>query len=431
MNIVNYIKSLKHSLGITRVFLKEYRQWQRMAKHIAPCVSREKHLVIIPCDPFSVGGSRGDEAMITAVIQHYRNIYNQIPISIVSGSEDGNRYIQNMPISKISPLCVWTGNYPLERIVKAVIDQKPSHVVLLGADCMDGFYSPFISLTLLALHDIFTRISGIESRLMGFSFNAKPYWLMRKAFHGISKNTRLNLRDAVSYERFHKKIGVPAGLVADAAFMLQPDFDFEGFRELEEWVNEKRKGETRYIIGMNFHPMLRKYSGISKIREDALTLARNVEIILNDKKELNFVLIPHDDRSHLTDNLMLGTIADYLTRKGLSNRFYYKDVVFRASQLKALCSLLDGLVSSRMHLAIAALGMDVPVMAATYQDKFEGLFRHFLLDESFLLSPQQFLSLDMVECFERFINGLPKMKVQIKEQLPHALELSRNNLTDE
>lgn len=427
MKIIKQIESFKHFLGTARVFLKEYQQWQRLANHVTACDCRKNKLVIIPCDPFSVGGSRGDEAMIMAVIQHYRKKETHIPITIVSGSDEGLNYVQNMPVSGIMPLNVWTGDRPLERIVKAVLSQNPSYVVLLGADCMDGFYSPFISLTLLALHDIFTRTPGIESRLMGFSFNAKPYWLMRKAFCGIHKDTCLNLRDSVSLERFRKNINMPAGLVADAAFMLQPDSDFQGFYELENWINDRRKIAERYIIGMNFHPMLRKYNNSAEIREDAFALARNVEIILKENPAIDFVLIPHDDRSCITDNLMLGTMAEYLSNQGKKDRFYYKETVYHASQLKGLCSLLDGLVSSRMHLAIAALGMGIPVMAATYQGKFEGLFRHFMIDESFLLEPQEFLSNQMVKCFYCFINELSAMKLQIKKQLPLVLELSQNN----
>lgn len=431
MSIGNKLRSLRHSVITIRTFLKEYRQWQRMTSRITVCQSQANRLVIIPCDPYSVGGSRGDEAMMMAVMQYYCEKYAQIPITIVSGTEEGDCYIRHIPVAGVKSLKVWTGSYPLERIYKAVMEQKPTFVVLLGADCMDGFYSPFTSLTLLALHDLFSRTPGVESRLMGFSFNVKPYWLMCKAFRGIHKDTVLCLRDPVSLERFKKKTKMGAGLVADSAFMLRPDFGFQGFSELQAWVKERRQAGIAHVIGMNFHPMLRKYENTEEIREDALILALNMEKIMKRNLALAFVLIPHDDRSRLTDNLMLSTMAEYLREKGLENRIYYREEVYRAFQLKGLCQLLDGLVSSRMHLAIAALGMEIPVMAATYQGKFEGLFRHFLLDESFLLRPGQFLSADMMSRFEHFLEELPSIKSQIKRRLPYVLDLSYDNLKDE
>ena len=122
---------------------------------------------------------------------------------------------------------------------------------------------------------------------------------------------------------------------------------------------------------------------------------------------------------------------DYLKNHTSGQCIFYDAEVPRASQLKALCGLLDGLISSRMHLAIAALGMRVPVMAATYQGKFEGLFQHFGLDGTFLLNPQEFLSDTLIDKFNLFINSLPELRQKISRKLPLVLELSNKNLQDE
>ena len=172
--------------------------------------------------------------------------------------------------------------------------------------------------------------------------------------------------------------------------------------------------------------MLRSYSGPEDIKSDAILLAKNVAQIMIEHPEVSFVFIPHDDRSNITDNLMLSTMYEYLS----SDKIYYSPAVPRASQLKALCGLVDGLISSRMHLAIAALGMQVPVMAATYQDKFEGLFRHFDLDEKYLMSPQCFLSTSMVETFRDFLKEISTLRQHITEKLPYVVAQSHLNLSD-
>ena len=422
------ISKVKDSINSARTFTHVYRQWQSLTQQLMVSCPVSPHLVIIPCDPWSVGGSRGDEAMLTAVIQQNRAKYPNIPIDIVAESDMGMQYINGLHIPGATPRMYWAGAYPLERIYKQCMQLNPSHVVVLGADCMDGYYAPNLSLMLLALHDLFSRSEGVESRMMGFSFNAHPSIMIKWAFRHISYDTKLNLRDAVSLERFKRICKVDADLVADSAFMLQPDYEFDGYRELEQWVSGKRTQGTKHIIGMNFHPMLRKYNSTDEIKHDALILARNVENILKDNPTLDFVFIPHDDRSRLTDNLMLGTMAEYIRQQGLGSRVYYKEEVYRAPQLKALCLLLDGLVSSRMHLAIAALGQGRSVLAASYQGKFEGLFQHFSLPQQYILPASTFISEAMVQSFNDYISHLDELNAQVQRILPHVTNLSEQNL---
>lgn len=422
------VMDIKKKLGVAHAFYKEYRQWMKIRARIQPCYSDSKHLVIVPCDPWTVGGSRGDEAMIMAVIHYFRNKYPHIPVIMVSGGNEGDRYINTFPIPNVKGLRLWNGNYPLERIYDGIMAQHPSHVVLLGADCMDGFYSPFISLTLLALHDLFSNTSGIESRMMGFSFNEKPYWLLKWAYNQLNEGVTLNLRDQLSLSRFRKFTKKDAGLVADSAFLLQPSYNFNGFVRLETWVKSRRQNGTKLIIGMNFHPMLRKYNGEDDIKADALIIAKNLETILHDRADIDFVFIPHDNRSCLTDNLMLGEMYMYLCACGFDKRVYYEQQVYRADQLKGICSLIDGIVSSRMHLAIAALGQGRSVMAASYQGKFEGLFQHFNLPLRYILSADKFISNDMVISFFDYIDNLTELNAMVGKELPKVLRLSQNNM---
>ena len=158
------------------------------------------------------------------------------------------------------------------------------------------------------------------------------------------------------------------------------------------------------------------------------SLAKYLVKILDKHQNIFLLLIPHDDRSRLSDTLVLDTIDKYLSEKRYSSRYYYRKDVFSASQLKALCSLLDGLISSRMHLAIAALGQEKPVMAATYQGKFEGLFKHFDLDENLLLSPEQFISEHFITVLDMFLSDLVNIHEKIKLKLPDVQRLSEKNL---
>lgn len=125
---------------------------------------------------------------------------------------------------------------------------------------------------------------------------------------------------------------------------------------------------------------------------------------------------------------MLEVIYSYLHQKQLQDRVYYDAEVYRAPQLKAICSLIDGLISSRMHLAIAALGQGKSVMAASYQGKFEGLFQHFRLPDTYLLNPDVFISDAMIPVFYSYLDHLRELTSQVKKMLPSVVQLSQKNL---
>lgn len=425
--------NIKQKLIRVFVFYRLFYQWKHLARKTGQLEyprPDKQSLVIVPCDPWSVGGSRGDEAMLMGVINQFRRRNKNIQIHIVCSDENGCKYINNLPVSGVRAIPSWNGAYPIERIYKSIIDSKPTDVVVLGADCMDGFYSPDLSLNLLAIYDLCNHTSNINSTLLGFSFNEDPSQLMVRAFRSLSTGANIRLRDAVSLTRYKKIVNRPAELVADAAFMLEPQDGFQLYDKVMLWAEEQRK-QGKIIIGLNFHPMLRCYSGADDIKSDAILLSTIIEKILLQNSDVSLILIPHDNRSRLTDNLMLSTIYDYLKNHKFEQRILYFSEVPRASQLKALCGILDALISSRMHLAIAALGMKVPVMAATYQGKFEGLFQHFGLDSTFLLNPQKFLSDDLIEKFNLFKSSLSELRQKIKERLPLVQELSNKNFQNE
>lgn len=436
------LMTIKENLVQAFVFFRIYMQWKNMMRHV-PHASyppqQRTSLVVVPCDPWTVGGSRGDEAMVLGVISYFRKQYPDCPVHIIC-ADKGKDYVQRLSMDGVDAIASWNGAYSLSKVYRSIIAAKPTDVVILGADCMDGFYSPILSLQLLSIHALCCNTPNLRSRLLGFSFNERPSLLMVRAFKSLPSNTCIRIRDRVSMARYVEKVNRSAKLVADAAFMLLPNGENPMIEQVKGWVEDQRlKG--RHVIGLNIHPMLRKYVDDEEIRKDAIRISEIVVRILHRNPTVSLVFVPHDERTRVSDNLMLCTIYEQIfggnpindgkKTAGVHNRIFYVKDVLRAQHAKALCGLLDGIVCSRMHLAIAALGMAIPVMAATYQGKFEGLFRHFNLDDKFLLSPDKFISDDMIPVFESFCASLPALKASISKVLPSVLKLSILNLHDE
>lgn len=421
--MIKFLNKLKKKIVEYRVFRKELHNWKKLSKQKVTIENhRNPHVIIMPPDPLTIGGSRGDEAMIVATIDYFKKVNPEYRFSIII--KDRKDYINNLNIPNLSYIDSFNGNYPLKRIYESIIENQPTDIVIIGADVMDGHYSPYISLILLAIYDLCLHIKNARTHITGFSWNKTPSYLIKDAIRA-SKYIPLNLRDIVSLNRFVKNTGASnTKLVADVAFLLHSKINSEGYNKLHDWIY---RHPNAINLGVNFHPMLRKYNTTMEVKQDAILLSENIFQVLKNNQNINIVLLSHDDRGTMSDNVMLDYIYEFLIAKNISDRVYYDSKVYRANEIKGICSLLDGLFSSRMHLAIAALGVGTPILTVSYQDKFEGLYEHFNYNKHFLMSYNQSLTLDFIQIFDEFVNSLPQLKKLILSKLPEVTALSESN----
>lgn len=413
-------KTIKTSIITIIQFLKA----NSIIKRITP-IKPDNGLVIIPCDPETVIGSRGDEAMISAVINNFRRRHPKEKINIVAKGEIARNYIFKAKIdNNISVIESWNLAYPFEHIYNSVIEISPREVSIIGADCVDGAYAPNLSLDLLLLYAAFQKAS-IPTYFTGFSYNQKPFWFINKAIKWLGLKN-MPLRDDISLARFQSKTGMIGKLVADAAFMLKPSSEFEEYHYIKKWVDTQHK-HGNLVLAFNSHPMLKQYGSFDEITQDAHMMTHCLYTILKQNSQLSIMLLPHDDRARVNDGTMLREIYNQLKDEFDEAKLTYLEKVPRASHLKAIAALMDGVISSRMHLAIAALGSGVPVMVADYQGKFEGLFNHFKLPHDYILPANKFCSSHLITYMNQFIFNISGLREIVSRNLPKVLELSANN----
>lgn len=382
-------------------------------------------LIIFPCDPESVTGSRGDEAMIQASITNFRQRHPNSTIYIVGQGQLASHFVDRSQLDSNLKFISTTNFSNLEELIKITSQIKPKEAVVIGADCIDGAYSPVLSITLIALFNILNKY-GLKTRMTGFSFNACPHKAVIRAVKKIGGNETYNVRDKYSHTRFKNITGAKCSLIADAAFLLGPQTDFNGFSKIKEWI-DKKKAQHRTIIAFNLHPMLRKYNNPDEIKDDAVKVAENIKILLAENPLVDLIFVPHDDRDRINDGVMLTAIYEMLLSSSYSERLFYDPIVPQAKNIKAVVALTDGLISSRMHLAIAALGSGVPVLGTDYQDKFPGLFVHFQLPNEFLLSANDFFSDKFIVVSKVFFKQLPELKRIIEQNIQEIHKLAQLN----
>ena len=371
---------------------------------------RKPRVLIVPGDLETVVGSLGDGAMISATISMARSRIPNVEIDVMTSSataqpfdNSGDVRFLHMPNGRISS----------EAEIEAIRSRGYAGAFLLGADILDGHYGAPVAAKLLVIAGLLSRI-GVPAAFLGFSFNSWPEPALRAFFSEVDADVRFNVRDEVSLGRFEAFAKRKGRLVADSAFSLQPNLESEGARTISDWCAGQR-AQGRVVVGLNVHPML--YVNPTE-KQVGQIIDTTIAAIEGSDPNVAWLLLPHDYREGKGDEVVLRRIAEGVG-PGAKDRCLYVPGRHDAATLKAMASRLDGIVSGRMHLAIAGLGSGAPVLALTYQGKFDGLFRLVGLPEWLLLSPDQaFVQGRLAEVLPRFLAELPDLKAKVGERLP-------------
>lgn len=357
---------------------------------------------------------------MVALHSQLRLAHPELTVGVVTATLQAQRAAQGMGMTAVQ---AWSSRF--DRDLAAMQRFGPNHVAIVGADVMDGYYSPVFTAKVLLVADAMAR-RGVRTAILGFSFNACPSRLLKPFYKRLGTEVAVNVRDPVSYERFRRYCCTPAKLVADTAFMLSPAAPTPATQALQAWASSRRAAGER-VLGFNIHPMLVR----SAKTEDIAALARAAVDALRTlmaRRAVSILLIAHDYRGTHSDNACLEPVQRALASE-LGPRLMFSEQQFSAAELKAIAGDMDAVVTGRMHLAIATLGMGKPVAALTYQDKFHGLFEHFDYPAKYLLAPAALAdghALAAMMC--ELIDELPVLTMRVAERLPAVIEASRKNV---
>ena len=421
---IEWLKKTRRSLRIKLAQRQLLREWSvKKSTHFELKAPKPlNRLLILPCDPWTFIGSKGDEAMVNAAVGHLAAKSSGLSVGVIVASASAAEAAIRLGYQ---PLFCWAENWSLGKVLSGIDEFDPDMMLTLGADVMDGYYSPQTTSRLLITADI-VAARGVLSIVLGFSFNKNPNPDTRVIFERLDSRLSLNVRDPISLERFHEFTSRAARLVADAAFMLTPNYDGDGVTDAISWANSRRlAGDV--VIGLNIHPMLIRKASDAQVADLVQGVVAAVKH-LPSASRISVALIPHDYRGAEGDDVCLAPIYEALAST-FGGRIIYPRAELSAAQLKAIAGSMDGVITGRMHLAVASLGMGVPVAGLTYQDKFHGLFLHFGLPNRLLLSPEQVIDgTSLGELIEGFICEIPTLRALVQNKLPGVKLLSLRNL---
>jgi polysaccharide pyruvyl transferase WcaK-like protein len=424
MSLASNWERIRGRLRTEMALRRLHSQWRSEARNRQawPVNHPPQRLLLLPGDPGTLTGARGDEAMMQGVVHYLRRTCASLQVAVVTASDSASAAAAAMGFQ---PLQVWE-SYSFDRTLSAAQAFRPDAAVAVGADIMDGYYGLSTPTVLLAIADLLA-LKGVRTCVLGFSFNAKPNRWLKPAFNRVASGLTLNVRDPISFERFKRFSSAKAQLVADAAFLMHPNRDAPGVAAIAKWAEERKKSGD-LVLGFNLHPMLIKKATPAQINQLVEAAAQALKKV-SAQRAVSWLLLPHDYRGALGDDECLRPLHAKLETLAAAGRVHRVIGERNAAELKALAGLADGVLTGRMHLAIASLGMGVPVLGFAYQDKFEGLLRHFDLSKSLLLSADQVSDAEHLErTICGFIDDLDLLRANVAAHLPGVMAASERNL---
>lgn len=394
----------------------------KLASHIFGSEDRsEKHaaLVIPPASP----GGLGDDALMTSLIEELRrNGYSEFRI----GTWDVN------DVWKVAPQAAY---FPLPgRSIRSWLDLI-QHVIetdatfILGADMLDGYYGVSHSLLLLRIADLAAQVKR-PSTIVGASLSGNAAGEVRDFMKRMSSSVRLCARDPVSKRRMDEVTGRETVLVADIAFLLDCNETGEavGAVTLGHWICEQRAAGAALIVGCNFNPvplLKANRTEVDLLASYSNALARLSKVC----GPIAVVMLPHDWRIPYSDATSLKKLS-VLLDPAIPRNSDLLEGDHRAAELKAIAAQCDLIITGRMHLGIAALGVGVPTLFIGYQDKYDGLCEHFGLVSALINWDEATDSMRLSKLLTETVAARLSIAHSVAERLPDIEKLSRLNIRE-
>jgi polysaccharide pyruvyl transferase WcaK-like protein len=365
------------------------------------------HVLIAPPG----AGNIGDQAMVEAFVANVDG-----PVTVVV-RRDGD--VSEMPADlqeRVTELVLPGLLYglPHEHLramtLLAPVLARSRSLSVIGADIMDGAYweSPSVRRFRLAR---LASMMGLDTRVIGFSWNASPSRAARRAMVAASSKTDLLVRDPLSAERLRTDGAVRTVSVADIALLTRPRPIDE---ELDRWITRRRE-EGRRVVLLNANGLIEATTGMVN------TYANLVGSRFAD--DCAFIAVPHVSRGTPTDVDLARMLEE---RIGDRDRVIAIDRLLSPGQIASLADRADLAVTGRMHLTVLSTSVGTPVVTVGYQGKVAGLYALIGTDMSIESGPVAREGL--LPLVEKALASLPELREAVSAARPAMIELARRNV---
>jgi polysaccharide pyruvyl transferase WcaK-like protein/glycosyltransferase involved in cell wall biosynthesis len=378
--------------------------------------------------PPSRTGSLGDEAMVGVCMQE---LAREGRLAGIVDFAEGDRWPGETPETEHVDLSGFFGSAYLRSLpAVAALLRRYDQLWCLGADVLDGHYSPVTSFRRVNLVRIAAEL-GLDTSVLGFSFNAEPSPLVLGALRDLPASVRLCARDPVSHGRLTTSLGRPIDLVADLAFGLEPESNAtEDEASLLAWI-DARHAAGDIVLGLNASHRAFKSTIGADVDELAAAYARALAGLFRSRSDISVITIPHDYREtpeEMSDDNLLRAIVERLDAPDRA-RVAQPSFRLQARFVSRLTAAVDVVFSGRMHLVIASLRNGTPAATVAYQGKVAGLSQYFDLPE-LGVAPSVGLDPRAMQCaIEALIDQRASLAARVAQAQPVVAALQAGNFS--
>lgn len=294
-----------------------------------------------------------------------------------------------------------------------------THVFFVGADVLDGAYSPGSVCRRISLVGD-ASASGRTGVIFGASFNESPDLGTRTALAALPASATVCARDPQSRERMLDVLRRPIRQTADLAFLLEPAPEHPDAVQALDFIKERRRAGDRVIaLNVNYLQVAKMPDLIVAYREIAAHWMRSA---------VSLLLVPHDSRTDTPDAYHLRSIVEGWTPALLARTHMIETE--SPGAMKAALASVDFLCTGRLHAMILAMGSGTPAMGVVYQNKFEGMLQLFHLSANDFTTSPECLVRDATGFADRVLDLLARaseLRTLVTSRVPAVRRLAENN----
>ena len=251
------------------------------------------------------------------------------------------------------------------------------------------------------MHVINKRLKEKHAPLVLWGCSIDPERIRDEVLDDLRVYDLILPRESLSAEALEGN-GFPVMRWIDPAFLLEK-------REtpvLEGW-------QPGSMIGLNVSPLVLDKNGSHERSKESICIL--MDTILRDT-DFTIALIPHVTWAHDNDMALLSELAG---RYSAEKRVLLIPGTLSAMEYKYLVSQMQGIITARTHLSIAAYSTGVPALVIGYSIKARGIARDIYGDPAGHLYPADQLE-DcgaLLRCAEEFLGRLTRERMYLEEKM--------------
>ncbi|UOE44324.1 polysaccharide pyruvyl transferase family protein [Agromyces larvae] len=374
------------------------------------------------------GGNIGDAALVGAYLEHVEG--DVVVVTRRADDFDLSSYGERVQVLPM-PMLLYGGTLQFARGLRRLRAHvaRGTTVAVLGADIMDGAYHAAASAN-RALIAAGAAEAGLDSRIVGFSWNTAPHpkarWAMRRA---AEAGVLLTPRDPVSAGRLGGDVAGSRGAsdsVGHSSAGGSPDrggvvlaadlvFTARSLAPLPDDLARALDGAERIALV--------NVSGLIAAHVPAGANAAVVHDLLETCDRV--VIVPHVSRPGADD---LPHCRDLADRFAGDERVVLVDRLLAPPQVRELAARAHIVITGRMHLAVMSLMAGVPAVTIASQGKVEGLMALFDLP-ALCVEPGAALAAELPSRLAKVLADRDEIAARIAERLPAVRSLAERSFT--